>query len=95
MLSKNEIIETVNMVDKEHLDIRTITMGISLFPCVRDTAEKTAAAVYDRIMKKAENIVSVADELSKTYGIPIINKRVSDNKQACFRYARKFNHRGF
>ena len=77
MLSKNEIIETVNMVDKEHLDIRTITMGISLLPCVRETAEKTAAAVYDKIMNKAEHIVSVAEELSKTYGIPIINKRVS------------------
>ena len=77
MLSKNEIIETVNMVEKEHLDIRTITMGISLLPCVRENADKTAAAVYDRIMKKAENIVSVADALSKTYGIPIINKRIS------------------
>lgn len=77
MLSKNEIIETVNMVDKEHLDIRTVTMGISLLPCVREDAKTTAALVYDRICKKAENIVSVADELSKTYGIPIINKRVS------------------
>ncbi|MBO4251085.1 MAG: PFL family protein [Clostridia bacterium] len=77
MLSKNEILETVNMVEKEHLDIRTITMGISLLPCVRESADKTATAVYDRVAKKAENIVSVADELSKTYGIPIINKRVS------------------
>ena len=77
MLSKNEIIETIEMVDKEHLDIRTITMGISLFPCYRETAKKTADAVYDRICKKAENIVSVAETLGKTYGIPIINKRVS------------------
>ncbi|MEG9430132.1 MAG: PFL family protein [Christensenellaceae bacterium] len=77
MLSKNEIIETVNMVDKEHLDIRTVTMGISLLPCVREDAKTTAALVYDRICKKAENIVSVADDLAKTYGIPIINKRVS------------------
>ena len=77
MLSKNEIIETVNMVDKEHLDIRTVTMGISLLPCVREDAKTTAALVYDRICKKAENIVAVADDLSKTYGIPIINKRVS------------------
>ncbi len=77
MLSKNEIFETVNMVEKEHLDIRTITMGISLLPCIRETAEKTAAAVYDRICKKAENIVACADTLSKTYGIPIVNKRVS------------------
>ena len=54
MLSKYEIIETVNMVEKEHLDIRTITMGISLLSCVRETADKTATAVYDRIMQKAE-----------------------------------------
>ena len=65
MLSKNDIIETVNMVDKEHLDIRTITMGISLLPCVRETAEKTAAAVYDRVMHKAEKIVSVAELLAE------------------------------
>ncbi|MBP5467337.1 MAG: DUF711 family protein, partial [Clostridia bacterium] len=77
MLSKNEIIETVDMVEKEHLDIRTITMGVSLLPCVRESAEKTAAAVYDRICEKAENIVVVADALSATYGIPIINKRVA------------------
>ena len=77
MLSKNEILETVNMVDKEHLDIRTVTMGISLLPCIREDAKTTAALVYDRICEKAQNIVAVADELSKTYGIPIINKRVS------------------
>ena len=77
MLSKNEIIETVNMVDKEHLDIRTVTMGISLLPCIREDAKTTAALVYDRICEKAQNIVAVADELAKTYGIPIINKRVS------------------
>ena len=77
MLSKNEIIETVNMVEKEHLDIRTITMGISLLPCVREDLRATADAVYERICRKAENIVAVADDLSKTYGIPIINKRVS------------------
>ena len=77
MLSKNEIIETVNMVEKEHLDIRTITMGISLLPCVREDLRSTADAVYERICRKAENIVAVADDLSKTYGIPIINKRVS------------------
>ncbi|HBF86744.1 MAG TPA: hypothetical protein DDW54_03600 [Clostridiales bacterium] len=77
MLNNHDIIETVDMVEKEHLDIRTITMGISLLSCVREGAEPTAAAVYDKICKRAEKIVSVADELGKTYGIPIINKRVS------------------
>ena len=77
MLSKNEIIETIDMVEKEHLDIRTITMGISLLPCVRADANETASLVYDRICRRAERIVTVAEELGKTYGIPIINKRVS------------------
>ena len=77
MLSKYEILETVNMVEKEHLDIRTITMGVSLLSCVREDANATAALVYDKICSKAERIVEVAEELGKTYGIPIINKRVS------------------
>ncbi len=77
MLNRKEILETINMVEKEHFDVRTITMGISLLPCIRDTAEETARLVYDRICKKAENIVKVAQDLGTEYGIPIINKRVS------------------
>ena len=77
MLNNHDIIETIEMVSKEHLDIRTITMGISLLSCIREDAAKTAQLVYDRICKKAEKIVSVAEDLGKTYGIPIINKRVS------------------
>ena len=77
MLNRNEIIETIEMVEKEHFDVRTITMGISLLHCIREDADTTARLVYDRICKKAENIVKVADDLGKEYGIPIINKRVS------------------
>ncbi len=77
MLNRNEILETINMVEKEHFDVRTITMGISLLPCIRDDAKKTAELCYDRICKKAENIVKVAEDLGAEYGIPIINKRVS------------------
>ena len=77
MFSKNDVLETIAMVEKEHLDIRTITMGISLLSCIRDTAEETAAKVYDLVCKKAENIVKTATELSGEYGIPIVNKRVS------------------
>ena len=77
MLNRNEILETINMVEKEHFDVRTVTLGISLLPCIRESAEQTSRLVYDRICKKAENIVKVADELSRRYGIPIINKRVS------------------
>ena len=77
MLNRKEILETIDMVEKEHFDVRTITMGISLLPCIRDDAKETAKLCYDRICKKAENIVKVANELGAEYGIPIINKRVS------------------
>ncbi|MBQ9514361.1 MAG: PFL family protein [Clostridia bacterium] len=77
MIDRKAIIETIDMVEKEHFDVRTITMGISLLSCIRDSAKETARLCYDKICKKAENIVKVADELSLSYGIPIINKRVS------------------
>ncbi len=77
MFNKFDVLETINMVEKEHLDIRTITMGISLLSCVRATAKETADAVYDIVCKKAENIVKTAADLSGEYGIPIVNKRVS------------------
>ena len=77
MFSNNDVLETIAMVEKEHLDIRTITMGISLLSCIRDTAEETAQKVYDLVCKKAENIVKTASDLSGEYGIPIVNKRVS------------------
>ena len=77
MFSKFDVIETIDMIEKEHLDIRTVTMGISLLPCIRETAQETAQAVYDRVMQKAERLVPTATELSAEYGIPIVNKRVS------------------
>ena len=77
MLNRKEIIETIDMVEKEHFDVRTITMGISLLSCIRDDAKMTAELCYDKICSKAENIVKVAKDLEAEYGIPIINKRVS------------------
>lgn len=77
MFNTKEVLETINMVEKEHLDIRTVTMGVSLLPCIGGTAEKTAKNVYDYICKKAEKIVKVTEDLSREYGIPIVNKRIS------------------
>lgn len=77
MFNKYDVLETINMVEKEHLDIRTITMGISLLPCVAGSADATAKKVYDRVCSQAENLVKVAESLSMEYGIPIVNKRVS------------------
>ncbi len=68
MLSKKEIFETIDMVEKEHLDVRTITMGISLIPCIRESAEATAIACYDRICTFAERIVKVGEDLEKSTG---------------------------
>ena len=77
MFNKYDVLETINMIEREHLDIRTITMGISLLPCIAGSADETANRVYDRVCSQAENLVSVAEALSKEYGIPIVNKRVS------------------
>ncbi len=77
MFTNFDVLETIQMVEKEHLDIRTITMGLSLLSCIRDNAKDTAQRVYDLVCSKAENIVKTATELSDKYGIPIVNKRVS------------------
>ena len=63
MFTSSQVLETIEMVEKEHLDIRTVTMGISLLPCIRETAEKTASAVYDRVMRKAEIQVLCGGEI--------------------------------
>ena len=77
MFTNFDVLETIQMVEKEHLDIRTITMGLSLLSCIRDNAKDTAQKVYDLVCSKAEKIVKTASDLSGEYGIPIVNKRVS------------------
>ena len=77
MINKNEIIETINMVENDHFDVRTITMGISLYDCMRGSVKETANAVYDKICKRAENLVQTGRDLATEYGIPIVNKRIS------------------
>ncbi|NLW24536.1 MAG: PFL family protein [Clostridia bacterium] len=76
-LASEEILETIRMVQMENLDIRTITMGISLRDCACSDIEKTCQKIYDKITKYAENLVAVGNEIEKEYGIPIINKRIS------------------
>ncbi|MBR7130604.1 MAG: PFL family protein [Lentisphaeria bacterium] len=77
MLGSNDIFETLNMIREECLDIRTITMGISLFDCQCDDEKRLAAKIYDKIMFHAQNLVKTGADIEKEYGIPIINKRVS------------------
>ena len=73
MINPLEIMETINMIDNEHLDIRTITMGISLLDCIGENSHLAAQRVYDKVTRLAENLVPVGEQLEKEYGIPIIN----------------------
>ncbi len=77
MLNPFEILETINMIDKENLDIRTITMGISLKNCADPDIDKVCEKVYKKITTYAGNLVKVGCDIEKQFGIPIINKRIS------------------
>lgn len=77
MLSNQEIIETIRMVQKENLDIRTITMGISLRDCAHSDLAVVRTKIYDKITRFAEKLVKTGEDLEREYGIPIVNKRVS------------------
>ena len=77
MINTREIIETIKMIDDQHLDIRTITMGISLLDCIDSDAKKACNKIYDKITFMAKDLVKTGEEISRQYGIPIINKRIS------------------
>ena len=77
MLNTSDILETIKMIREENLDIRTVTMGISLFDCISDDATRLEEKIYDKITRSAKNLVSVCTDLERTYGIPIVNKRIS------------------
>lgn len=77
MLNTKDILETIAMIQEEHLDIRTITMGISLLDCCDSDIDTVCRRVYDKITTRAARLVEVGNEIEKEYGIPIINKRIS------------------
>ena len=77
MLNQKNILETIEMIDKQHLDIRTITMGISLRDCGHPDARRCCEKIYDKICKKAENLVKTGEDIERELGIPIVNKRIS------------------
>ncbi len=76
-ITPEEVAETRSMVAEQHLDLRTITMGISLLGCADENMDRMATKVYDRITQTAEQLVPVAEQLEREYGIPIANKRIS------------------
>ena len=77
MLSHKDILQTRDMIDKRHLDIRTITMGISLLDCADTDVNVCARKIYDKITKRAENLVKIGQDIEWEFGIPIVNKRIS------------------
>ena len=77
MLNMKDIMETITMIQDDHLDIRTITMGISLLDCCDTDIDKSCEKVYEKICRLAGNLVQTGEEIEKKYGIPIVNKRVS------------------
>ncbi|MBQ9551738.1 MAG: PFL family protein [Clostridia bacterium] len=77
MINTSDILETIAMIEEEHLDIRTITMGISLLDCCCGDQKASCDKVYDKITRKAEKLVFTGEQIEREYGIPIINKRVS------------------
>ena len=83
-MQTNEILETIKMIDEEYLDIRTITMGISLLDCIDPDIKKSCEKVENKICTLAKDLVKVGNEIEKTYGIPVVNKRISVTPIAMF-----------
>ncbi len=77
MLNIQDIMQTINMIDNQHLDIRTITMGISLLDCADESTDRCAEKVYEKICRRAEKLVKTGVEIENEFGIPIVNKRIS------------------
>lgn len=77
MINMFEVNETNHMIAEENLDVRTITMGISLLDCIDSDLEKLNQKIYHKIVKYAENLVKVGDEIAGEYGVPVVNKRIS------------------
>ncbi|MBR5930731.1 MAG: PFL family protein [Lachnospiraceae bacterium] len=77
MLNQKDILSTIEMIEQQHLDIRTVTMGISLLSCCDADIDKACGNVYDKICRYAERLVPVSEEIEMEFGIPIVNKRIS------------------
>ena len=77
MLNTKDILETIRMIDDENLDIRTITMGLSLLDCADADIDRATEKIYEKITRRAARLVSVGEEIERTYGIPIIHKRIA------------------
>ena len=77
MINIEEVFETNEMILHENLDVRTVTMGISLFDCISDSLDETCRRIEEKLKRCAGNLAPTADRIAKDFGIPIINKRIS------------------
>ena len=77
LLNTDEIVQTIRMIEAQHLDVRTVTMGLSLLDCAGDDLQRCCDKVYDKICRKAKDLVSVGEAIEREFGIPIVNKRLS------------------
>ena len=77
MINISEVIETNKMVLEENLDVRTITVGISLLDCSRSSLKETCDCIYSKIVRIAKDLVKTGDEIGREFGVPVVNKRVS------------------
>ncbi|MDL2220686.1 PFL family protein [Eubacteriales bacterium OttesenSCG-928-N14] len=77
MIDQRDILRTIEMIENQNLDIRTITMGISLFDCISEDADTACGRIYDKITRLAQNLVKTGDDIGAEFGIPIVNKRIS------------------
>jgi hypothetical protein len=77
MLTQNEILQTIEMIEQQHLDVRTITMGISLLSCSDEDEKKATGKIYEKICRYAEKLVKTGEDIEMEFGIPIVNKRIS------------------
>ena len=77
MINTNEILGTIHMIHQQHLDVRTITMGISLLDCADPDPKTACRKIYDKITRYADRLVATGEDIEREYGIPIVNKRIS------------------
>ena len=77
MINISEVLETNKMIEQENLDVRTITMGISLLDCASDDLEHTCRNIYEKIVSLAKDLVKTGEDISREFGVPIVNKRIS------------------
>ena len=95
MINIFEVNETNKMIEQENLDVRTITMGISLLDCIDSDLDKMNEKIYNKITTKASDLVATGDKIATEFGIPVVNKRVSVTPIGTCRWCCMSHRRGF